>query len=142
VAGVGDADVAGGPHPPWQEVVPELLGGGERPALRVVGPGDAVSVAPGHGLEVPLVEGLVAGAVGLDVAGRHDSSSWVSPLLARGSWQPPLARIRPWPFPDLSVCLPPRTGRPGRRGRGRQMGGWTKARIQLCGRFAVEVDGA
>jgi hypothetical protein len=74
VAGAGDSDVGGGPDPPRQEVVLELLGRPERPSLGVISPGDAVGVLLGHRLEVPLVEGLVTGAVGLDVAGFHDSS--------------------------------------------------------------------
>ena len=74
VAVVGDPDVRRRRDPPWQEVLLEFLGRAERPALRVIGPGDAVGVVLGHGLEVPVVEGLVTGSVGLDVAGLHDSS--------------------------------------------------------------------
>jgi hypothetical protein len=40
----------------------------------VISPGDAIGVLFGHGHKVPLVEGLVTSAVGLDVSGFHDSS--------------------------------------------------------------------
>src|SRR6266498_203833 len=62
--------------------------------------------------------------------------------MTRGSWRLLLARTLPWPFPVLSVCLPSRTRRQGRRGRGRLMGEWTRARIQLCGRFVADIDGS
>src|SRR6266576_2437930 len=45
----------------------------------MIGPGDAVGVVADHGREVPLVEGLVTGAVGVDVLGPHEPScmsSW------------------------------------------------------------------
>ena len=128
---------------PGRKSVLELLGRPERPALRVVGPGDGVGVVLGHGLEVPAVEGLVTGAVRLDVAGCHDSSScgrW--PSMTRASWRPLLARTLPSPFPDLSLCLPSQEGRQGPLNQGRLMSGWAKARIQLCGRFVVDIDGS
>ena len=74
VAGADDPDIRRRHGPPCQEVVLEFLGRAERPPLRVIGPGDAVGVLLGHGLEVPLVEGLVTCPVGLDVAGCHGSS--------------------------------------------------------------------
>src|SRR5215470_4297665 len=105
VTGPGDLDVGGGPDPSGQEVVPELLGRPECPALGVIGPGDAIGVLPGHGHEVPLVEGLVTSAVGLDVRRFHDSSFAALPPMTRSSSRPPLARTVPSPFPVLSVSL-------------------------------------
>src|SRR5687768_3496142 len=61
--------------------------------------------------------------------------------MTRGSWRPLLAPTLRSPFPDLSVCLPSRS-RQGPLTQGRLMGEWTKARIQLCGRFVAEMDGS
>src|SRR6266704_4924954 len=63
------------------------------------------------------------------------------PSMARRSWQPSLARTLRWPFTDLSVSLPSRE-RHGPLTGGRLMGQWTKARIQLCGRFVADIDGS
>ena len=62
-----------------------------------------VGVVLGHGLEVPAVEGLVTGAVRLDVAGCHGSSScgrW--PSVTRALWRPLVART----LPRLSPTFP------------------------------------
>src|SRR5690242_392313 len=108
VAGTGDSDVAGSSGPPCQEVVPELLRRPECPALRVISPGDGIGVLFGHSHKVPPIEGLVTSAVGLDVAGFHDSSFAALPPLMR-SWSRSLvARTVRLPFPVLSVSLPSR----------------------------------
>src|SRR6266700_4082365 len=60
--------------------------------------------------------------------------------MTRRSWQPSLSRILRWPFPVLSVCLPSRKTRTvDPRSPDEQM---AKARIQLCGRFVVDIDGS
>jgi hypothetical protein len=74
------------------------LGRPECPALRVIGPGDAIGVLLGHGHEVPLVEGLVTSAVGLDVRGFHDCSLAALPSMTR-SWS---AALLAGPFGRLS----------------------------------------
>src|SRR4029453_16766177 len=63
------------------------------------------------------------------------------PLMTRRSWRPTPAGTVPWPFPVLSVSLPSRKGR-GPSTRGRLMSRWAKARIQMCGRFAADIDGS
>jgi SARP family transcriptional regulator, regulator of embCAB operon len=46
------------------------------------------------------------------------------------------------PFPNLSVGLPSCTKRHALLLQWRLMGEWARARIQLCGRFVVDIDGA
>src|SRR5262245_12281739 len=63
------------------------------------------------------------------------------PLMTRPWLRLLLARAVLPPFPVLSVSLlSPRGVRTVDRGR--LMGQWTKARIQLCGRFVAEIDGS
>src|SRR6476660_2621715 len=63
------------------------------------------------------------------------------PPMMRPWSRPLLARTVPPPFPDLSVSLLSRQGS-GPPTRGRLMGQWTKARIQLCGRYVADIDGS
>ena len=50
----------------------------------VIGPRDAAGVVLGHGLEVPPIEGLVTGTVGLDIPGRHGAPLPSSHVIAFG----------------------------------------------------------
>src|SRR4029453_9140761 len=69
--------------------------------------------------------------------------SWMPWLLLNGvgiddegSWRPLLARTFPRPFRILAATEETTTVH-----RGRRMSGWSKARIQLCGRFVADIDG-